>query len=289
VNLRKLPYLMSYPVLGVTGFWVFVYLYRWSWNRAMIAGLFFLAIEIALIATTILDRLRKIEDRLGRIEDGEEPLENAQEIVRVAFTPKDRFAWLRESGDRLSVFVPVLLGLGVVMAALAWVVERVALATARPGVESRVAARLSALALPEDLAARRIAYANRRAARQGIGLVIVAIATAVGIDELGDLTQTRVDPSPVVGSQTTITLHVEAKDPRPATHLQAVENIWASCQGTGSLRLAETPRALGGGRFSLVLSPAVGTYAERQLHGCLEDARLNYVQAQVLDVRSTGP
>ena len=44
------------------------------------------------------------------------------------------FAWLTRS-DRTSVFIPVLLGAGAVLSALAWVVERVSRATAGRAAE----------------------------------------------------------------------------------------------------------------------------------------------------------
>ena len=42
----------------VSGTYVLVYLYRWEWHRAQVAGLFFLAAEIGLVGTAVLDRLR---------------------------------------------------------------------------------------------------------------------------------------------------------------------------------------------------------------------------------------
>jgi hypothetical protein len=49
----------------------------------------------------------------------------------------------------MGVFVPVLMGMGVVASALAWVIERLARATARPALERRLAARLAPLSWPD--------------------------------------------------------------------------------------------------------------------------------------------
>ena len=59
------------------------------------------------------------------------------------------FAWLTRT-DRTSVFIPVLLGAGAVLSALAWVVERVARATAGRAAEAGLARRLGLLELPAD-------------------------------------------------------------------------------------------------------------------------------------------
>jgi hypothetical protein len=48
----------------------------------------------------------------------------------------------------MNVFVPVLMGAGVLMSGLAWVVERLARATVRPAAERGLAAQLDGLALP---------------------------------------------------------------------------------------------------------------------------------------------
>ena len=58
-----------------------------------------------------------------------------------------RFQWLSRP-DQLNVFVPVLLGAGVLLTGLAWLVERLARATARPVAEDQLAGRLARLRLP---------------------------------------------------------------------------------------------------------------------------------------------
>jgi hypothetical protein len=58
-------------------------------------------------------------------------------------TPPRPFAWLDRS--QTNVFVPVLLGAGVVLSALAWVVDRVARLTAVPSMERGLVQKLAAL------------------------------------------------------------------------------------------------------------------------------------------------
>ena len=50
----------------------------------------------------------------------------------------------------MNVFVPVLMGAGVLMSGIAWLVERVARATVRPAAERGLAAQLDGLALPAN-------------------------------------------------------------------------------------------------------------------------------------------
>ena len=57
----------------------------------------------------------------------------------------DRFEWLRPSSGQTSVFVPFLMGAGVLLSGIAWVVERLARPTARPAMERRLAQQMSSL------------------------------------------------------------------------------------------------------------------------------------------------
>lgn len=79
--------------------------------------------------------------------------ERAAARVRAAVPPRSEpFAWLPPAnvanGHGLSVFVPVLLGAGVLLSGVAWVVERIAHLSAGPVAESRLVRRLDTLALP---------------------------------------------------------------------------------------------------------------------------------------------
>lgn len=151
MSARRIGLLALAAVLAGSGWYVFVYLYRWEWNRALISGVIFVAAEVALIGTLVLERLGRLERRLDAIEPRSPRLPDPAVLERVrqgAPAPSEPFAWLAKRSNETSVFVPVLLGAGVVFSALAWVVERVARATARPAAESSLARRLDSLALP---------------------------------------------------------------------------------------------------------------------------------------------
>ena len=132
-------------LLGSGGY-VLLYLYRWEWNRALISGLFFLAAESALLADGLAGRLRRLESEVGRIAGGGGSVDAASaSLVATRPAASDRFEWLRRSATRSSVFVPFLMGTGVLLSAMAWGVERLARATARPAMERRLARQLAPL------------------------------------------------------------------------------------------------------------------------------------------------
>jgi hypothetical protein len=130
-------------VLAITALYFFVYLWRWEWNRALIAGVLVVATEVAFATTTVLNRLHRLDQRL----QAPDPAVLAR-IHESAPPPRQHFEWLAPKADRFSVFVPVLIGMGVVASGLAWLVERLARATAGPALEKGLAARLSALSWP---------------------------------------------------------------------------------------------------------------------------------------------
>ncbi len=151
VSVSRLGLLALAATLGASGWYLFAYLYRWEWNRAVIAGVIFVAAEVALIGTLVIERLGRLERRIDQSE--RRPASHPDPAVldrlrETAPAPSEPFAWLTRRPDETSVFVPVLLGAGVVFSALAWVVERVARVTARPAAEESLARRLDSLALP---------------------------------------------------------------------------------------------------------------------------------------------
>lgn len=131
-------------VLVSTALYFFVYLWRWEWNRALIAGLLFVATEVAMATATVLNRVRSLGDRLT----SPDPAVLAR-IQESAPPPRDHFEWLSPRSGRLGVFVPVLIGMGVVASGLAWLVERLARSTTGPALERGLAARLVPLAWPK--------------------------------------------------------------------------------------------------------------------------------------------
>ena len=282
---------ISYGIGGVAlvaaGFYVFIYLYRWEWNRAIMAGVLFLAAEIGLVAALILDRLKKMEDRLNERSGPRMDMETLRDIEANAPEPRRHFAWLNDQ-DKVGVFVPVLMGAGVVISGIAWLVERFAATTARPMLERRLATRLAPLALPEGgltgtapVSTIKVPAAKKRLMFKRLFMVLLAaVVMTVGIDELGDLTQDR--PDMLVGGSTTMVLDVSVRDLDLGGTLSATRSLWAACRGTVSSDLTQLT-STGPGLVSLKFEPALGRYSMRRLNGCFEDGTVDGLKASLVD------
>lgn len=145
---RRLGAVVLVVTLIATGSYVFVYLYRWEWNRAIMSGVLFVAAELALVGWHLAGRLSTVDRRLEALE-AERQERRLERIRESAPGPSVSFEWLARP-EQMSVFVPVLMGAGIVISAVAWAVERLARATAQPVAEQALASRLAPLSLPPD-------------------------------------------------------------------------------------------------------------------------------------------
>jgi hypothetical protein len=145
---RRLGLAIAGVTLAGAGTYVFVYLYRWEWNRALISSALFIAAEVALVGMVLARRLKSIERQVDDLARADRRRVAAL-LHENAPPPRVTFDWLARP-ERMSVFVPVLLGAGLILSALAWLVERLARLTAGPVAEHRLAGRLDDLRLPSD-------------------------------------------------------------------------------------------------------------------------------------------
>lgn len=290
MNAKRIAYAVLTVVLAASGTYLFVYLYRWEWNRTLIAGIFFVAAEIALVGAAILERLKKME---GRIESRVAEPPALAHIQETAPEPKAGFKWLART-DGTNVFVPVLMGAGFVVSGIAWVVERFAHATARPALERGLAWRLAPLSLPAEgfvgggvtvLAPRP----SRTRTRVKHALVTIAVAAvlSLSVDALSDLTQNRPDAA-LPGTSSTLVLEINTRSAN-ASSVETATRLWAACAGTVPGYI-EAPKiaALGSGKALIVTQPALGEHTQRRLSGCLSDTTLDEVVARVVSVESFG-
>jgi len=120
-----------------------VSLNRWEWNRALFFGLLVLIAEVALATGLVLRRLSRMEYR-NRVDPA------VAQILRETRPPSpDRFAWLREQTRDLNVFITFLVGGGVILSGIAWLVDRVASKTsASPAGEQKLVRQLEAISYP---------------------------------------------------------------------------------------------------------------------------------------------
>ncbi|WTW94038.1 hypothetical protein OG216_11840 [Streptomycetaceae bacterium NBC_01309] len=138
-------------VAAATSFYyTLAYVARWEWNRAQMAGTFTLL--AALIAAVIMvdARMREVRrslDRLGDLAEQRGAAESVAESAPARSVPAlpararpaladpatadhQDFAWLTVKPERYGVFIPLLLGAGMLASGIAWVVERVFARTA---------------------------------------------------------------------------------------------------------------------------------------------------------------
>ena len=286
-GMRKVRYGILFVAVAASGIYLFVYLYRWEWHRALVAGVLFVAAEVALAAAAILDRLRSIETRLQAsaapgTAGTTDPLARLQEA---APEPRTNFDWLSRQRSELSVFVPLLLGAGVVLSGAAWIVERLAKATAGPVLERGLALRLSPLGMPAGVfAGVPVPTAPRR--RSVVPHAVAAVAAlaiaTVGIDAMADATQNRPDTH-LADTNSAVTISVDPGSAR--TSLAATRALWAACttQIGGEYDVLGMT-SLGGGLVQVVVAPQIGKYAERRMRGCIGDAVTDRIRAGVQSV-----
>lgn len=148
--MRRIPIVILMLTLVASGAYVFVYLNRWEWTRALFVGMVFIAAEVALVGWLIMQRLARIERRVGAARDEMSELFDQTVLMRIRQTRPDydRFGWLKESMSRTNVFITMVVGGGVLLSGLAWVVDRIAARTAVPAGERALARELGSIAPP---------------------------------------------------------------------------------------------------------------------------------------------
>lgn len=142
--MKKLAWLIGVATIAGCGTYVFVYLYRWEWNRALIMGIFLIPAEIPLATALVL--LRMSNDAPPR------PVPDPAVLSRVheAAPRRDHFAWLDPRSGRTNVFITMFVGGGILVSALAWAIDRLASRTGGRRLEGDLAVRLRAIAFPSE-------------------------------------------------------------------------------------------------------------------------------------------
>lgn len=145
---RAVIALLAAVTLAVSGGYLFVYLYRWEWNRAIISGVIFLAAEIALIGWLLNGRLKALADVDRRGAGSARQARIARHLTDARDQPSTVFEWLSPRNQRTGVFVPILMGAGLVVSGLAWLVEWLGRNTAGRLSDEQLARGLAGLAPP---------------------------------------------------------------------------------------------------------------------------------------------
>lgn len=306
--------LVSYGFGGLSalgaGGYLAVYLYRWEWQRALIAGLLLLVAEVFLVCMMLLSRMTRLEHRVAEALDPG-TADVGRRLARRA-EPEGNgaspFRWLvRDDGataNRTFVFVPVLIATGALLSAAAWVVQRVASATARSGGDVRLASRLSVLTAPaggvrdpaprpdiEDLPllgqpVHGPGSGGWRRPVLGLGAVLALGALVAG---LAALTQTRPERESRAEA-TAYLLRVSVRGDLDEIGREIMANrLWGSCRASTSSLLVNAPLShVEGDVYAGVVRPALTGHDRMRLRGCLVDSQLDRVRFTVLGEEELG-
>lgn len=153
--MRKLSWFIGGVTLLASGAYIFIYLYRWEWHRALFVAIVFVVAEIALATALVLRQLRQVQagaDRAGgpraAAAGGPDPM--VLQRLRQSPTERDHFAWLERDLSQFNVFLTMLLGGGAVLSGGAWLLDRLAHRTAGASLDKTLATRLGALGFPSQ-------------------------------------------------------------------------------------------------------------------------------------------
>ncbi|GHB44656.1 hypothetical protein GCM10010306_042810 [Streptomyces umbrinus] len=307
--MRRVAYFFGSAAAAGAGTYVVIYLYRWQWQRAILCGVLLLVVEVMLLGIVLLGRLSRIEERMRDADRRQEDV-LARLREKEARPAGDRFRWLDEPTSRTYVFVPVLMVTGVLLSGLAWIVQRIASATARPTAERRLAGRLAVLAAPDPA---RDADPNRMdrmdgmsgvddlddlppigaRGRHGRRTARVLVVSAVGAALIGalvvglaDLTQTREEDAKN-SEATSLLLKVDMRGTNMTAEREslAARQLWERCRDSTSVPLSRaTLGTLGDGLFAGVVQPALTDHDRMRLRGCLEDTGLDRTHLTVVGI-----
>jgi hypothetical protein len=296
--MHRIVRLFTLAVLLISGLYAFVYIYRWEWNRAQLCVGVFIAGEVALVGMTVLERL----NAMAEAQADRSPTA-ALDALRATAPPMRRhFAWAEKQASQMNVFVPILLGLGLVLSALAAIVEKLARATAKPHLEQRLAHRVDGLAPPATLVTDNpwdggqaptqepVPVAPRSVRKivvrslEGVAMIVVL---GLAVRALGDVAQTRPD-AVREDERTVLVLEVEAGRSR-TTSAEAADTLWQVCEPLTDSRLVSGGLVqVGERRVMAVVEPALGHYATNKLTGCLNDLTLDEIRATVVQRFDVG-
>lgn len=142
--MKTIAWLTGVGTVLAAGAYMIVSLNRWEWNRALFFGLIVLIAEVGLSTGLVLRRMSRLERRNLEVLD---PM--LREILRANRPERqDRFAWLKESASHMSVFITFLVGGGLVLSGVAWLVDRLASSTAGAVGDQRLVRRLGRISYP---------------------------------------------------------------------------------------------------------------------------------------------
>ena len=227
--------------------------YWWEWQRAFFYSLLFLACLVLLVFLVLRRRLDRLEEqvRTGPAVAGEP----AGDDLPVA--PPRTFPWL--DPGRTHVFIPLLVGFGVVVSLVAMAVERVAdfVVGERRGPGARVRTALAFLLAT---------------------LLVVALVVPL----VGDLVYDPADPQP---GRREVEVAMQARRAE-ADPVGAVTALATFCVAqTRAPLVVDAIDQVSGDMARLTVHPRLDPDAQRRFEGCLSDLVLDRHRTWVVSVR----
>jgi hypothetical protein len=253
-------------VLVASGAYVLVYLWRWEWQRAQIAGIFFLASLFILATLLVLRRLAAIEQHLAAAAPGTTrvPTGASNDPVR----PARPFEWLPDEQSTY-IFLPVLLGFGVALSLIATAAERVVAFAVGGATRSH---------------ATRPTSAPRERALALLLVLLLGAALALTLVARQEL-MTRTE-STTPGTLTYL-LEVEGRrtDIPTTTSVDFLATYCRDHAGVPTLSV-EAIHGVDAKHAELVVSPQLGRFGAARFQGCLRDAVLDRRSVSIESVTS---
>jgi hypothetical protein len=197
------------------------------------------------------------------------------------------FDWLHDS-TRAGVFIPVLLGAGMILSAVAWLVERLSGALAGATLDRRLATEIP-LDLPLGDHPRRPVVISRpvstRVRRSSVVATVIAILVlAFGVEMTRRVTQSNEAENTLPG---TTSIVVEVRSASSSSAADTATVLWSVCARQLDEAPAITALAAAGRLVAFKVDRAMGRTAQRRVMGCLEDFTLDRVVAEVVELHTT--
>lgn len=148
--MRPAAWLIGFATVIGCAAYVFIYLYRWEWHRALIMGIFLVAAEVPVATALVLRRLRGLATELEASGSRPEADPGVVARIREAAPRRDHFAWLDPRAGRTNVFITLFVGGGILISGLAWLIDRLASGTGGRHMEGDLARRLSVITFPTE-------------------------------------------------------------------------------------------------------------------------------------------
>lgn len=263
-------------VVVASAWYTAVSLYWWEWQRAMFLGLLCLGSLVLTLFLLTQRRLDRIEQALHSPGD-RTSTPYAHDEASIPSTPQRSFGWLG-TGDRTYVFIPFLVGFGLVVSAVAVLIERVAgfVVGSNPAAGRRDwrPGDVEPWSHEDRAGPRRVLTAA------AVVILIVAIAL-LGAPLVGDLVY---EPGEAQQGQRVMELQVRGKrvELDPVATASTVADVCRTQTGV-AVQVAAVTR-IDEDTVRLVIEPRLHSDDQRRFAGCLTDLGLDRHHIRVTSV-----